>query len=364
MSFQVRIIPYKLIFKKPANTSRGTYRDRPVWYVVLESNATPEHIGIGECAPLFDLSSDYDASYMQKLQYFAKRLQSTGTLHSPSLMDELKDYPSILLGFETAWQHFQTESLTLWNTPFSQGKASIPINGLIWMAPFHDMLAQIEQKLKQGFNCIKLKISAINFDDELKLLQHIRKHFTNQDVTLRVDANGAFAPGEALDKLKRLAELDLHSIEQPIRAKQWEDMAQLVQTSPLPIALDEELIGIYTREQKQKLLKTLQPHFIILKPTLHGSFTGAQEWIDLAQQRNIGWWVTSALESNIGLNAIAQWCATLDPLLQQGLGTGQLYTNNIPFPLTINQGQLRLHINDNKVCTEHILNAISSGKLP
>ncbi|MGL4667081.1 MAG: o-succinylbenzoate synthase [Saezia sp.] len=359
-SFHVRIIPYTLALKKPAATSRGTYQNRPVWYVVLTSSTNPEHVGIGECAPLFDLSSDYSEGYEQKLHSFAKRLEEVGCFDA-TFIEELRNCPSILFGFEVAWQHYQmqhqAQGWTLWETPFSQGQMSIPINGLVWMASFDDMLRQVEEKLEQGFECIKLKIGAIDFEDELKLLQHIRKHFTAKDITLRVDANGAFSPNDALDKLKRLAELELHSIEQPIRAGQWEKMADLVQRTPLPIALDEELIGVYALEDKRQLLKVIQPQYIILKPTLHGGFVGSEEWINLAKEEQIGWWVTSAMESNIGLNAIAQWCAKLGCTLPQGLGTGQLYTNNIDLPLKIKQGQLWL--DGNAFFAKDIVNTIS-----
>jgi len=197
------------------------------------------------------------------------------------------------------------------------------------------MEAQIREKLDQGFSCIKLKIGAIQFEEELELLKRIRKEYTSETVTLRVDANGAFLPVNALEKLKRLSELDLHSIEQPIKAGQWTELAGLIEASPLPIALDEELIGVFSVAQKIQLLDTLKPPFLVLKPTLHGGMTGCSEWIDLAEERNIGWWTTSALESNIGLNAVAQWCATLNSQLHQGLGTGMLYSDNVAMPLRI-----------------------------
>jgi len=197
------------------------------------------------------------------------------------------------------------------------------------------MEAQIREKLDQGFSCIKLKIGAIQFEEELELLKRIRKEYTSEAVTLRVDANGAFLPVNALEKLKRLSELDLHSIEQPIGAGQWTELAGLIEASPLPIALDEEMIGIFSIAQKIQLLNALKPPFLVLKPTLHGGISGCVEWIDLAEERNIGWWTTSALESNIGLNAVAQWCATLENPLHQGLGTGLLYSDNVAMPLRI-----------------------------
>jgi o-succinylbenzoate synthase len=250
-------------------------------------------------------------------------------------LEELEAYPSIRFGVETALAHYQARSLQFWHTPFSKGKEGIPINGLIWMGNFDEMYQRIEEKMKTGFRCIKLKIGAIDFEKELELLAHIRKHFTPEQIELRVDANGAFSPTDALEKLKRLSEYHLHSIEQPIRAGQWDEMAKLCECTPFPIALDEELIGINNRQQKIELLDTIQPQYIILKPSLHGGIGGSEEWIELAAERGIGSWVTSALESNIGLNAIAQWTATLMPTLPQGLGTGMLFTDNIDYPLHI-----------------------------
>lgn len=334
MSLQVQIKPYTLQFKRPAGTSRGVYTDHQIWYVIVSYSENPLEWGIGECAPLFDLSCDYDNSYEEKLNYFCSKLEVDGYLDTESL----RNYPSILFGLETAMiQLEQKGSFSLWHTPFSEGKAGIPINGLIWMGDYDYMLQQIENKMEQGFRCIKLKIGAINFEDELSLLKHIRKHFPAKDITLRVDANGGFSPDDALEKLKRLSELDLHSIEQPIKAGQWIDMKNLTEQTPLPIALDEELIGVNDPEKKKELLEAIKPQYIILKPTLHGGINGATEWIKLADSLHIGWWITSALESNVGLNAIAQWCSTFNNPLPQGLGTGALYTNNINMPLEIRE---------------------------
>jgi hypothetical protein len=223
----------------------------------------------------------------------------------------------------------------MWDTPFSRGEAGIPINGLIWMADYDTMLKQIESKIQAGFRCIKLKIGAIRFEEEWALLRHIRKHFSINDIELRLDANGAFMPTEALDKLNRLAEWDIHSIEQPIRIGQWDAIARLAEQSPIPIALDEELIGHHRPEDKQRLLDVIRPQYIVLKPSLHGGINGCEEWIKEARRTCIGWWITSALESNIGLKAIAQWCATFNNPLPQGLGTGTLFTNNIELPLQL-----------------------------
>ncbi|MBK5722786.1 o-succinylbenzoate synthase [Dysgonomonas sp. Marseille-P4677] len=331
MKLKTKIIPYTLQFKRPAGTSRGVYHDHKIWYVVISSVSDSERWGVGECAPLFDLSCDYDENYEHTLNQFCEKLEQSGQLD----MEALRPYPSILFGLETALRHLEKGNYQLWNTPFSEGVAGIPINGLIWMGNYDYMFEQIETKMQQGFRCIKLKIGAINFEEELKLLRLIRQHYSADQITLRVDANGAFSQNDAFEKLERLSELDLHSIEQPIRAGQWADMAKLAETTPLPIALDEELIGINQPDEKKLLLETIRPQYIILKPTLHGGISGATEWIELAESLNVGWWITSALESNVGLNAIAQWCSTFDNPLAQGLGTGALYTNNVEMPLTI-----------------------------
>lgn len=223
------------------------------------------------------------------------------------------------------------------------------------MGNFDEMYRRIEEKMEAGFRCVKLKIGAIDFEQELKLLAHIRKHFSTESIELRVDANGAFRPEEALRKLDKLNEYGLHSIEQPIRAGQWKEMARICHSSPFPVALDEELIGINKLQQKEELLDIIRPQFIILKPSLHGGIKGSEEWIRLCEERRIGWWITSALESNIGLNAIAQWCATLHPQLPQGLGTGMLYTDNIDYPLHIQKDELWFHPNEPEPDFNHFL---------
>ncbi len=329
--YNIQITPRLLHFKQPAGTSRGVYNTRKVWYIEISSMENPSIKGIGECAPLPNLSCDDVPQYEEVLQQACSRVAREGNIPTESL----RNYPSILFGLETALRHYETGSLALWDTPFSRGEAGIPINGLIWMGNFEEMYRQIEAKMEAGYRCIKLKIGAIDFDAELTLLKHIRSRFSVKDVELRVDANGAFSPAEAMHKLDALSKLDLHSIEQPIRAGQWEEMARLTARTPLPIALDEELIGHNTPEIKQELLSAIRPQYIILKPSLHGGICGSNEWIAEAEKQNIGWWVTSALESNIGLNAIAQWCATLHNALPQGLGTGQLFTDNIDLPLEI-----------------------------
>lgn len=329
--YNIQITPRLLHFKQPAGTSRGVYNTRKVWYIEISSMENPSIKGIGECAPLPNLSCDDVPQYEEVLQQACSRVAREGNIPTESL----RNYPSILFGLETALRHYETGSLALWDTPFSRGEAGIPINGLIWMGNFEEMYRQIEAKMEAGYRCIKLKIGAIDFDAELTLLKHIRSRFSVKDIELRVDANGAFSPAEAMHKLDALSKLDLHSIEQPIRAGQWEEMARLTARTPLPIALDEELIEHNIPEIKQELLSAIRPQYIILKPSLHGGICGSNEWIAEAEKQNIGWWVTSALESNIGLNAIAQWCATLHNALPQGLGTGQLFTDNIDLPLEI-----------------------------
>lgn len=330
---RIRITPHQLHFHRPAGTSRGVYLTRDVWYLHLTSDEFPGRVGVGECAPLPGLSCDDRPDYAIVLAQAALNTTTHGEIDA----EALRPYPSILFGLETAFLHLRAGGYALWDTPFSRGEQGIPINGLIWMGRYPEMLAQVEAKLAAGFRCIKLKIGALDFERELDLIRHIRSHFSAHEVELRVDANGAFEPHEALDKLNRLAELDLHSIEQPIRAGQWEEMARLTADTPLPIALDEELIGCYDREEKQRLLAAIHPQYIILKPSLHGGMAGGAEWIEAAESQQIGWWITSALESNIGLNAIAQWCATYTNPLPQGLGTGALFTDNVEMPLAVRQ---------------------------
>lgn len=327
---QITTYQYTLHFKQPAGTSRGVYTTRNLWFVVATDG---EKIGIGECAPLPNLSCDHknDADYYHTLQQLCKQTEQKGYID----YEMLRHYPSVLFGLETAMQQLSTNSFTLWPSDFTKGERGIQINGLIWMGNYDEMLSRIDEKRKAGFKCIKLKIGAINFEQELSLIKHIRNTFSSKEIELRVDANGAFQPSEAMQKLEQLAKFDLHSIEQPIKARQWDKMAELCKQTPLPIALDEELIGANDIEEKKEMLDTICPQYIILKPSLHGGLYGSNEWITLAQQRNIGWWITSALESNIGLNAIAQWCATKNTTMPQGLGTGALFTDNFPLPLNI-----------------------------
>ncbi len=341
MEMNIQISERTLHFRQPAGTSRGTYLTRHIWLVSISDG---QYTGIGECAPLPRLSCDDLPNYRQLLQEACDDVAQTGRLDT----ERLRPYPSILFGLETAMLHLQRRQTVLFDTPFGRGEEGIPINGLVWMGSHDEMLQRIEEKMKAGFRCIKLKIGAIGFDEELDLIGFIRSRFTRDEVELRVDANGAFAPDEALQKLELLAQYGIHSIEQPIRQGQWDEMARLCRLSPLPIALDEELIGVNSPDEKERLLDTIHPAYIILKPSLHGGMAGSTEWIGLARERQIGSWITSALESNIGLNAIAHYAAHTygpDIRMPQGLGTGQLFTDNIAMPLEI-RGE-RLWVIDN-----------------
>lgn len=320
-----------LHFKQPAGTSRGVYTTRRIWLLTVEHDG---RTAIGECAPLPQLSCDDIPDYEAVLRRFCDIIEATGAIP----YDEMRNYPSMLFGVETALAQLSRTDGLLYDAPFSHGEEGIPINGLVWMGTHDEMLSRLKEKLALGFRCVKLKIGAIDFAKELDLIQHIRKHFSREEVELRVDANGGFTPDVALERLQELARYDIHSIEQPIMAHQWSEMAQLCQLSPLPIALDEELIGVNSTDEKIRLLDTIKPQYIILKPSLHGGVAGTREWIALANERGIGSWITSALESNIGLNAIAQLAANIygsKITMPQGLGTGMLFTDNIPMPLEI-----------------------------
>ena len=331
---------YILHFKNPSGTSRGTLRTKETWFIVLEENGKT---GIGETGLFRGLSIDDVSSYEEKLSWACENIK----LGLTDLLVLLIEFPSIQFGLEQAFLSLQSENkFQLFPSEFSKGKESIIINGLVWMGDQQFMKSQIQEKLNSGFSCIKMKIGAIDFDAEVALLKSIRKEFSSNEIELRVDANGAFNPKNALEKLKTLSELDLHSIEQPIKQGQLQDMALLCENTPLPIALDEELIGVFSAEEKQQVLKMVKPQFIILKPSLVGGFSGSAEWIDIAKKNNVDWWITSALESNVGLNAIAQFTHTLKNKLPQGLGTGGLFTNNFESPLEVENGTL--HYNNSK----------------
>lgn len=324
-----------LHFKQPAGTSRGVYTTRKIWLVYLSDG---KKTGMGECAPLPDLSCDVRNDYEEVLEGFCQKLCESGEID----YEAMRDYPSMLFGLETALLNLQHGDI-MFDTAFSRGEVGIPINGLVWMGNYDEMLQRMEEKLEKGFRCVKLKIGAIDFDQELDLVKRIRDRFSFHEVELRLDANGAFPYEEALYKLELLSQYAIHSIEQPIKAQQWALMAELCRESPLPIALDEELIGVNDPEMKHHMLNIIKPRYIILKPSLHGGMQGCREWIDTARDMGIGSWITSALESNIGLNAIAQFAADVygDHItMPQGLGTGQLFTDNIPMPLEIRGDKL------------------------
>ena len=370
--YKIEISERTLHFKQPAGTSRGVYTTRHSYYLTLTSDEMPEVEGVGECATLPDLSCDAKPEYEMTLRQVCQMVEQMGRIP----YDMIRAYPSITFGLETAFASFfdaakkklgtmnlsegktsveilkeagisvpmgMENLVDLFDSPFGRGEEGITINGLVWMGTYEEMLARLEEKLQAGFHCVKLKIGAIDFFKELDLIKRIRDVYTKEQVELRVDANGGFLPENAMSQLEALAKYDIHSIEQPVKQHQWPKMAQLCRETPLPIALDEELIGVNVRSMKQALLDTIRPQYIILKPSLHGGIYGCNEWIELANQRGIGSWITSALESNIGLNAIAHYAAKVygpDVQMPQGLGTGQLFTDNIPMPLEIRGDKL------------------------
>ena len=370
--YKIEISERTLHFKQPAGTSRGVYTTRHSYYLTLTSDEMPGVEGVGECATLPDLSCDAKPEYEMTLRQVCQMVEQMGRIP----YDMIRAYPSITFGLETAFASFFDEAkkklgamnlsegktsveilkeagvsvstgmenlVNLFDSPFGRGEEGITINGLVWMGTYEEMLARLEEKLQAGFHCVKLKIGAIDFFKELDLIKRIRDVYTQEQVELRVDANGGFLPENAMSQLEALAKYDIHSIEQPIKQHQWPKMAQLCRETPLPIALDEELIGVNVRSMKEALLDTIRPQYIILKPSLHGGIYGCNEWIELANQRGIGSWITSALESNIGLNAIAHYAAKVygpDVQMPQGLGTGLLFTDNIPMPLEIRGDKL------------------------
>lgn len=339
MSLQASFEKKVFQFKRPSGTSRGVLTEKMAWFITVWDSEDESIKGVGECSVIPGLSPDFTTeeeyeskvqSVTEEIEYFSRRI------------DLLEGFPSIYFGLETALLDLKNGGKQIFfPTPFTEGKESIPINGLVWMGDPAFMKRQIEEKIRDGFSCIKLKIGAIDFNQELNLLDLIRTDYSSKEITIRVDANGAFSPYEALEKLQALSAFDIHSIEQPIAPKQYDALRQLCEQTPLPIALDEELIGIYEKKDKASLLDKVKPQYIILKPSLHGGLKGSVEWIQLANERNIPWWITSALESNIGLDAIAQFTSTYDVKLPQGLGTGALYTNNTHSTLTVINGHIR-----------------------
>ena len=341
-------------FKQPAGTSRGVYLKRKSWFITLLLEDGRK--GMGECAPLPDLSmdampdDDFELCLNTRINAILPRL--TEAQEQPDALGrQLKiaetafsDYPSMRFGLETALLNLH-HGERLFNTPFSRGEEGIPINGLVWMGSYDEMEKRMEEKIEKGFRCVKIKIGAIRFDEELELIRKIRRRFSRDIIEIRTDANGAFSPSEAMDRLQQLAQFQIHSIEQPIRQHQWREMAELCRISPVPVALDEELIGLSSAHDKEVMLELVKPQYIVLKPSLHGGIAGCSEWINLAGKRGIKSWITSALESNVGLNAIAQFASHVygeHITFHQGLGTGQLFTDNIHSTLSL-QGEYIWH---------------------
>ncbi|MEN8248280.1 MAG: o-succinylbenzoate synthase [Bacteroidota bacterium] len=346
MALNVEIAPHILEFRFQAKTSRGSLKNHKTWYLKIWDDIDPGSVGYGECAPFEGLSVDDRPDFEDKLEIEVIKIRRCNIPTSVEEVNTLVEkidiqMPSVRFGFETALRDlFYKGRRKIFDSPFYDERDPITINGLVWMGDKLLMLERLENKIARGFDCIKLKIGAINWQDELGIIQKIREKEGGENLCIRVDANGAFKEPQVYEILDALHQLNVHSIEQPIKAGQVEDMKGLCRKAPVPVALDEELIGVKSIEDKRRLLETIRPQFIVLKPTLLGGFMATEEWINLAEELDIGWWITSALESNIGLNAICQFTSTFKNPLPQGLGTGGLYKNNIPSPLTIDEGKI------------------------
>lgn len=328
---------HRFEFERPAVTSRGTLLNKDVYFLMLFDSSNPEFVGIGECSVFPGLSMDDVDGFEKKLNHIVELIN----VGKYNLKIPLHDWPSVNFALETALKDLENGgSKILYPSAFTRGKDAIPINGLIWMGDKKAIDQQIKEKLKKGFKCLKLKIGAIDFNDEYEILSYLRNRFKKEDLEIRVDANGAFSSKEALDIINLLAELEIHSIEQPILPSQLEEMAVICEKSPIPVALDEELIGKFPIENKLQLLKIIKPQYVVLKPGLLGGIKACEEWIKLANEMGIGWWITSSLETNIGLNAIAQWTYTLNNPVYHGLSTGTLFKNNIDSPLALTKEKL------------------------
>ncbi len=340
---QAAYTKYLLHFKLPAGTSRGKLYEKETWFIKVWEEENPHIFGLGECALFRGLSSDDHPEYESNLKECCININD-----SDFLSKKLFDWPSIKFGYETALLDFKNGGKhSLFPSAFTQGKAGIPINGLIWMGTNDFIKQQVKEKINAGFKCLKFKVGALNISDELDLLKLVRTAYSHNDLEIRLDANGAFPFSTVFETLEKFYKFHIHSIEQPIKAGNVENMAKVCKNSPIPVALDEELIGLKTLDKKKKLLENILPHYIILKPSLLGGFSSAKDWINEAEKLNISWWITSALESNLGLNSIAQWTYTLSSPMTQGLGTGSLYTNNIPSPLYTNGQQLFFNPDNN-----------------
>ena len=331
---------YKFLFKIPGGTSRGILHEKYSWFLILKNNSK---VGVGECSVINGLSVDDPSKIESKLDWICLNINIDPSL----LFKELIDFPAIAFGLEMALKAVDSEKENvLFPSAFTNGKNSIPINGLVWMGDIDFMKSQVALKLSEGYKCLKLKIGALDFDKEYSLLKSIRDNYSASELEIRLDANGAYSYRDSLRILNKLSELNIHSIEQPIKAGQIKQMSELCISSPIPIALDEELIGINSIEDKIKLIEEIKPQYIILKPSLIGGFKSSEEWINILPN-STKYWVTSALESNVGLSAISQWVYTLNCSLPQGLGTGSLFSNNFSSPLSIKNAKLHYNKNNN-----------------
>ncbi len=330
---------HNLEFNVPSKTSRDILYQKPSWYLVIKDQ---NKIGVGECSIIPGLSLDKLNNIESKLNYACQIISSDQSL----VIEEFDEYPAVKFALETAQKDFLSfdKSFKLFDSDFSNSKDSIKINGLVWMGDIKHMQSQITQKIKDGFSCIKIKVGALEFDTEIELIKRIRDDFSDRDLEIRLDANGAFETKDALIKLNKLSEFSIHSIEQPIKRNQWQEIANLCELSPIPIALDEELIGINSAD-RNNLIETINPDYLILKPSLIGGFKECEKWIELIKEKNIKWWATSALESDVGLNAIAQWVYTKNNDLRQGLGTGMLFKNNVESQLEMSGETIFLNQN-------------------
>ncbi|MEY4486600.1 MAG: hypothetical protein RL440_1133 [Bacteroidota bacterium] len=345
------IFLHELIFKKPAGTSRGVLHTKPSWIFNYElpsgAHVQTEFPIIPGLSPEYSDHQQYESKlleFLAEVRPFIMEWSQSDFFTNPSFSAAIakwSGFPSFIFGLEVLLLGIRApEKNILFDTLFTRQESCMPINGLVWMGTLADMRAQAIEKIAAGFQTVKLKIGALDWPQELLLLQELRASAPASELTIRVDANGAFSPSEIGSVLEELARIDIHSIEQPIGAGQIDQMRELCMHTPVPIALDEELIGVNSPAQKRALLELIQPQYIILKPSLHGGLSGVREWIALAEERNIGWWLTSALESSIGLSAIVQFGACYAPTIPQGFGTGGLYTNNFPAPLRIQEGHI------------------------
>lgn len=357
MSLRTRIVRRTFHFGFDARTSRGLMKDRTSWFLIFHDDKDPEIKGIGECAPLQGLSKEFTPEFEDKLNAVVALVNEAGITNIPKSLEEIHNFTtsqlqidstssSIMFAIETGLLDLASGGTRkIFESSFSKGEA-IPINGLIWMGGMDFMLQQIEIKIRDGFRCIKIKVGGLDFERECDVLQYVRRKYFREDITIRLDANGAFKPDDAMYKLKELSRFTIHSIEQPLKPGS-PLLPALCASSPIPVALDEELIGVVAQDARQKLLAAIKPHYLVLKPTLHGGFRSVADWIERAGKAGIGWWVTSALESNIGLNAIAQFTSRYNPEIHQGLGTGAIYDDNIPSPLEVSGQNLRSNSAEN-----------------